>query len=1129
MIIRQPPLLPSDKYLASLLDLSEEDYRRFRAEVASRQPEYKPGEIIAGIETLIIIGIVASVISVGLTIAASFFKPKQEKPAEIKNRTPEPDNRTTSQRFAPRYGFDSIQQPAVLGTPIPIVYANRQNLGATSSPPRPAGRYGGIRVNTQLIWSQLLSLRGAQMLRAIFLVGEGRMACLDPYGYAIGDTSLASYDLQTVSGNQNSARLTLYAALDGGRIKSSDYIAGRSANKDKGNSQDAGGPDVFALKGVGDNWTQDFCFTSKPTTTTVFGVYAHCPNNMMFRVAPRIRPTVNCYLKPKGNDGDSEVECDDDAQALAEFWVSKYAWSLFMGLIEAPIEDGIVEVGDELVYKIDKGTVAKYKIRMNEDNTDNKKRDSNGVAKLSSVGSSVAAKQHAVDENLVIGELYRVGSALAILVGRSERKPFISNADSEPVGDGNGVRYTFRIVRRGYITLYPESVEMGDYPLADNDNNVIVPPKMNKKDDFSGYDDGPRWKVASNAPQIFRCAIATISLNRPCQVFELGFRSTVGITVSGFTNFRGTEDLKEINQKAGVEFQGEKVGEGDRLNFSTMTSGVVSGPEERYSFWRIWYRKDNDCFEAYPHAFGVRSNTSQPVYNYLRFIMPSLAKLEVRCEPLTSWEIRKDIFTGKLYVLDENAAVMSDTEDGVTIYFSGDKVEKPWNEKFYLAKLEPQEEDPGHGYTDNQSMLDMWGKLAEAFVYDEVTTTVANGPEHEVVYVNCVTPNQVLAQYDKLAILGLNIRAALEWQQFSQFSVYVTGGKVVRRLLQSDTYGQSSLFPDIYRDLLRNERYGAGHIIAEDQIDKPSFIAAAQWCQDRRYFMDWVLSDSLNLRTWAADTAATMLLDLSQRDGRFALTPAIIFDTPVQVKGLFTLGNIVEDSFALEFLDEDDRQPIQASVKWREERARDNYLSFGFFPSEREVLVREADRPDTDPVESFDLSSFCTNLEHAIDFACFIIRTRRLITHSIKFQTTPDGLVSGLAAGDYIQCAIDYSYFDTFANGAILGDGTVVTARPDLMGVGTHACVTWDGSDSPVIEQNVVVGSDGKASPTGVLFTKKSSGVKLNTYKIESIDVNQDGIITIEAVHHPVNDSGFSLLGQNWTTYETDANWVIQR
>ena len=73
-------------------------------------------------------------------------------------------------------------------------------------------------------------------------------------------------------------------------------------------------------------------------------------------------------------------------------------------------------------------------------------------------------------------------------------------------------------------------------------------------------------------------------------------------------------------------------------------------------------------------------------------------------------------------------------------------------------------------------MADPWARLAEVFVYNEVTTTVSGNPEWELVYVNTILPNKVPPDYADLAIVGMNIRASREFANLGQFSVYMNRG-----------------------------------------------------------------------------------------------------------------------------------------------------------------------------------------------------------------------------------------------------------------------------------------------------------------------------------------------------------------
>lgn len=1154
-----PPLLPSDRYLASLLGLSEEDYRRFRAEVRSRT-RIEPGKPQAGLETLVIISIVATVISVGLTIAAMFFKPKASKGGGgARTRNKQGDDITSNQKFSPRFGFDGVQNPATIGTLIPLVFTLRLGMsqqdyednGEFVVPPRPSGTYGGVRVNTSLLWSQLQSQGGNQMLRALLMLGEGPIGQLDQRGFAIGDNTLGVYEMDALV--TDSTRFTMYWKPNGGRIVGTDYFAGRTASADPGNAQNGGAEYVFSIKGRENLYRDNFCFTYKPSTSTTFGVYAHIPNDFPYREEPKLRPTINLQTKPHGDAEDEEykVVIDDDPQALADTWRAKYSWSSRCGIIYTQGSDEFLGPGEELTYLMSHNTDKSTQIEFNQTNTDNKKSDIDGLAKARDIAQTVAATQRAADDNLQIGELYKIGSALGVLIARSGNDSFTapdsvfnSQVDVAEGEDGNSMWFKFRIVRGGFVGPEISRENQIDYEHYEHKNspndNKIYPPEWEKpwRNKLSDKNSLMRFKTASKGAQIFRCALANLATLRVCQIFEVGIRSSVGIRISGFTNM--TDDLRmdQINYNAGGKFSNNVYDNDERFNVSNYSSGQIQVVAERYSFFKIQYRNANDVssdFFELQGTFGVRSITSQAFYNYLRFEMPALGRWEVRFEPVTSYEIRNGLIYEPLCILDGKLTTEQSYTftGGLKVYWTGTYRARD-RKKFDHDKFEP-DQDLGFGWTDDNTMLDDWAKVAEAFAYRSVTTTVNDGPEHEIAYVNILTPNQRLVEYDNIAHLGLNIKASTEWNQFNQFSAYVTEGLKVRASsATSNTLGSSNLFPDLLYDLLTSTRYGVGNAVTEEQIDKESFARAVVWCNSRRYFYDGIITERLNLREWAADTAGTMLLDLVQRDGKWGLEPALVFPSTgtstgkLPIKGLFTTGNIVEDSFSLEYTDEADREPIQVSVKYREERFIDDLSNPGFFASEREVIVREASRPDTDPMESFDLSDYVTSFEHAVDFACYVIRMRRMITHSIRFSTTPDGLTNGLRPADYIQVAMDTVHYDDFANGVVMGDGTLVTTQPLAMPAGTYDVALWRGGDFPIEETTMTVFSNGTASPKSCFFVKKSTTSNLRVYKVESISIDEKCVITIDAVHHPTDSDLKSEIGKNWTTYATDSNWVIE-
>jgi len=1309
-------MLPSDRYLAELLGLTEDQYQFFVAEVRKRAREQPEPAVVAGVET--VIAITLSVIGIGFQIAATFLKPALPdaggggRPAQLRQRARGGQARTENERFTPRYGFDSTQDITTLGSIIPVVYALREAISGTT--------YGGVRVSTPMLWSQIYSLGGSQLLRAIFLIGEGPISAVDAGNFASGGNTLSSYDFGDATANQVGSRLAVYGRYDSGlttRIASGDQIYGRSASTDAGNAENDGGGDVYQVWRNG-AWQPDFCSATRPGNQTTFGVYALCGNDFGMRTNPSFVPQVRAQLIPEGDDGDAKVKCVVDDAA----WSQRLKARAFFGSRSGITSSGLGSIGGTTSYTLfassdkntafsrdlknletisdwvlekktiikdgagvytkpssrrwnniydstrdqstsittlenkisttinsvnvdanGKGTLnvtisfnitgfyddndgtdtinedletlksARFQLKWRNPLTANDPEDDvvvkynlkilvrsrtkqefetggtiaaptvtfgtvNGVTvvtdvtggggtvdditttntrfkptfkirgsgvnavnedsatvisitrdlkfnakkayieKAEDIASTVAGRQKAWDDSLIEGELYKIGSGLAVCDSRSSGV-FISEADTTG-GTTNAITATFRTVRTGTVNTNTQAnIETSGLDWVNTDSALR------------------EWRnVATTDGHILRCAIASISTTRPCQAVELGIRSRLGIRINGLTNFREALSYSDCDNRACLDYKNDIVEQGSTLQTDVYQSNILSAPVERYSFFAIYYREAGSAaaFTKLSNAYGVRGATQQNVFNYIQLSMPSVKQWEFQIEPYSGWEIR-NTSVGTLYVLEASLGTRQTVSEvgGVTVVFNGVSVAQS-ADTFAIPTGRRQASKSGLTYprTDRDdfpngdlSYIDTWGKLAEAFIYEEIQSSAASGPEHEVVYVNEIVPNSPAPVYDNLALLGINVLSSVEWQQFGQFSCYVTGGKTCRRLRSGQTLGPTHLFPDVLLDLMTNTTYGAGDLIKDSMIDFVAFTAAADWCSSRKYFFDGVQADRVNLRQWAADTAAANLLLFGESDGKFYLRPALQF-TAVPIKGLFTAGNIVEGTFKLQYLEPEEREPIQISVRYREERASSDPTNPGIFPTEREVLVREVAPfgSATDPVESLDLSDYVTSRDQAIDAAKYIIRMRRIPTHVISFRTTHEGALAKLGPSDYIRVAMDETQYDEFNNGVVTAQGAVVSTQ--TLFPGTYDVIAWNGTEgSPPADASLVISSDGTATPTGVVFTVKKAATQVRTYQIERVTPDEEGTFSIEAVHMPTNSSGVLKLAE---AFDSGSSWVIE-
>jgi hypothetical protein len=1065
-------LLPIDRQIMTALGLSEAQYREFQAE-QERMSRLRPVEGPVALDPLT--GFLINLaISAVLSAAAYLLTPRPRlkqrnapRPGELRQEQQQGQQLVSRTEFAPKQGISSTQDTVELGATIPVVWAHRETINGVT--------YGGVRVNCPLLWSQMVSLGGSQMLRAVYLVGEASITGIDPQQFAFGENLLSAYDLGAAG--ESSARVTIYHRPGGGRIRATDRIAGRLAANDPGNAEAAGAADVYQVRGLNNEYVPATCYSYQPSSQTTFGVYAPIGNGLAYRVNPQIRPITQANLKTPRDQklveqGISIIVCSRDNAATAQREKSDAISASRCGLTAhrrggSSVTDNTLLVDDEVDLVIDAGTDAGG-VFTSGDYSEGK----------GDIGSAVAGRQRAWDDAIVVGELYRIGSAVCVCSSRSPSDDvFRSDVDQQPIGGGISVTATFRVVEAG----------TGDFPGT----------------------GGTRSGTA--APHVLRMARATVAIPQPAQVIELGIRSTVGIRVAGLMNFRDAMPYAEVDGRACDYYNLSYLLAQQILRVTQYQSGTITQTETRFSFWRLRYRiaASGSAWSSLPQLFGVSGSTQQAQYNFLRIEFPTRQRWEVRLDPVSGWEVRSGTASGDLIVIDARLSSLQTVGDGsVVVRVAGDYVQRQAS-TFTMPCTINTRGGIGMPNVDGGNYVDEWARLAEQFVYDEITTS-ASSPEHEITYVNVIDTAPTTPTYPDMTLVGVNIRSGTEAQQLGQLSVYVNDGP-----------GASHSFPALLAAGLLDQRYGVGSILSPLQVDEASFAAASDWTRTRGYFWDGALPKPVNIRTWGNDTAALFLLDLITRNGVSYLQPAVLFGAPEQITGLFNAGNIVPGSFKLSYLDQTERQPVRVSVKWREERrAEGDGSNRGLFPVTREVTVREIGVSETAPLEVIDMSDFCTSERHAIDVAKLKCRMKRLVTHQVTFETIPQQAT--LSPGRCCRLAMETVAYETARNGAILADGTIVSSEP--IADGTYDALLWNGSSQTQEVGLVILG--GRAVNQGqVVFCLAERNATEMTYKVQSMAFNDAGNIAVTALHWPTDDDGLSLISDG---FDVAQNWVIE-
>ena len=453
-----------------------------------------------------------------------------------------------------------------------------------------------------------------------------------------------------------------------------------------------------------------------------------------------------------------------------------------------------------------------------------------------------------------------------------------------------------------------------------------------------------------------------------------------------------------------------------------------------------------------------------------------------------------------------------------------------------------------YGDEIGSSQLNPYDAISDMWQYEGDKSSHLEGPEHQITYCNEIIETEGStraygkpATYENLAYAGLRINSSKEWTSFSQFSAYFKEGVKVKSLIDG-TRKATNLFPEIAYALLTDKTLGAGAVISESSVDEGNMTIAAKFCKANKFFWDGMIADRVNLREFIYQQALYCLLDFTIIGGKFSLYPAVPFDpntfkidldgdhSKPKIKAMFTDGNISD--LSVSFLSPEDRQAFKANVLYRMEEENG-------FPEVKSTVVRLAEEKDADgnvlvshvddPLETFDLSGFCTSSEAARWFARYTLVLRKHLDHTISFKTAPH-YINGVRPGDYIRVFSTTQHVQRFNNGAILDDGTVVCKDLSELTSGSQPkdFYYWNpstivaGEIMPVTEATVDF-SDTNAVKAfaGSLFTIKESEASDQCYKVESITFGDDGLVELTGSYAELTADGKLAMLQNWSSSST--------
>jgi len=692
-------LLPAEIEFCEVVGCSKEQYFYFLDQQALYNGKRKEGyELIPDIRNDVVTAWVAkNIVSIGIAIVSATVsylltpKPREVKQGESRRTADAIGNA----KFAPQSTFDSIQSLANVGDIIPLIFANSQEKGG----------FGGVRVNSQLLWSQFVSLGKYQQLKVLNLFSLGAIDGEPDYqGYAIGDTLLNAY---------NAYKVGLYfrngSESGDNRITRGDLNTSSKLAFDNGNDPfEIGIPDNQGGGSIPTITSKAFSGARNPTTQTRFGAYSPFPNAQVCRLPYELQRDARGATKEAGWDTHrkrKKVEFAKWPTRCGFLEIFGEAVTFYIGetkIIRDLTEDEINEIrnaemeapiGTELSYQI-VGTASGQQAGLQRVyNHEDKNADAFNYRPhgVDDVDSMTTAIRENTDNLFAVGEQYLIGTAIAKCIR-------IPNPDPWTIDKTKA--YFFEITEAGELDIpvnneslwtHCQNPQWYDPPGSGSDKNESFSLSDTTPIFYQQYISGTTQGYGRGTNDLFhgwdiytgqRVAIATVSNNRKVDVTEIGLKSRVYKHIR-FANIDSQPDEDALERAFN-----------DR---SQITLGQIDRYITRIEFFMLqvrelgsdtWYDLKNGL-SNHTGLFAIKGNTPEFQYNYISIHHPNNTKqYEYRFKPYPGNFITRGNNWNKRVNLLSTASGGNQTVNhfksinqygGFNITFSGD-------EAYYLNK-----------------------------------------------------------------------------------------------------------------------------------------------------------------------------------------------------------------------------------------------------------------------------------------------------------------------------------------------------------------------------------------------------------------------------------------------------------
>jgi hypothetical protein len=602
-------LLPFEVELCESIGITDKEYFEFLDLVDAKPVE---ADIVAGpaagafalysgtigTSTFALTWLGQVVVSVALAAISYLLTPKPKDPGQQPRLTI--GGVQGRSRFNPTTGFDSVQDLASLGSFIPLVYARQ-----------------GVRVSSQLLWSQIRTTQYGQTMNAIVLFSNGEIGAKPQFdSLALGESFLSDLPLSKQKvyfsrGARNDGRLqgvsddqTPHETDDdqyqkGSALNENNYLGrGEREYDDVDPFKVKVWEETYSGGNANFEYKPSFSSAKTPSTNNKFGLYSPMPNGNAYK--------INWELILLLRDADDGVK--KDLRIKMGKLVHKYpryvgitnsnyrepaATQYFYntadnGVVLNPIQTKSAidsSSGDLFVnYRIYHDTNESAWIDASITDPDPNKKWNKFSPWGSSDAKSVADTiREGVDDSVKIGEQFMVGSTLMTAVHEDNGNIWVGGAE----GFKKAIR--LKADEPGYL-------------------------------EFRNTDE---TRLPYESLIVQKVDLATLSNSRQCNITEIGLKSTVWRQITGFPN------VNQMPSQARIESY-------ERQNGSIQL-GQVSKYIKRISCFKVQAKKINsgdDFVDITPKILAVQGSSPTAQYNAIFIHHDKLSQYEFRFLPV---------------------------------------------------------------------------------------------------------------------------------------------------------------------------------------------------------------------------------------------------------------------------------------------------------------------------------------------------------------------------------------------------------------------------------------------------------------------------------------------------------------